>query len=643
MNLEGIVVKAMAKEPAERYQHADEIPVDLKAIKVRPGGIPRVSSPTVVAAGEPRRSRWRRALPWSLILMAVVVLLMAVWIFLRPTSLTQGPVTRFLVVPPSNERLVSRWGPRVALSPDGTRFVYVGFGEFYSQLYVRAMDQLEARSIPGTEDASAPFFSPDGQWIGFRAEGKLKKVALAGGPPRSIADAPSRVRGASWGPNDQIVFAATDNSGLSQVSAAGGVPQVISTPDIENGEAGHLWPEILPGGKAVVFTSWSGSLEGARIGVLSLETGEVKRLPVGGTYPRYANTGHLVYGGVDGSLVAVRFDLARLEVIGSPVPILEGIMVKREGSAEFTLSHNGSLVYLRGPADHGMLVMVDRRGMARPLMEKPGHFHEPRFSPDGQHIALTTLEGGSHNIWIYDLEQGTLSRLTFEEGASPAWTPDGSRVAFSNRAGTGGLFWISADGSSPAEPLLTAEHYQLDQGPWSPDGQLLVFTERNSTTGRDIWVLPLKGERTPRPFLQTQYMEVSPMLSPDGRWLAYGSNESGRYEVYVRAFPDSGGGKWQISTEGGTEPLWAPNGRELFYRSGDTMVAVVIEAEPMFRVGTRSVLFEVAYAHRVSATNYDIHPDGERFVMVKSEEVSPELIVVLNWFDELKRRVPGGK
>ncbi len=644
MALDGVIAKALAKDPDTRYQHVDEMPVDLKAIKASPSGISRVSTTTGVAAGAPPTARWRHALPWSLVvLMTVVAGIMTLWGLMRPTPSTRGPLARFVVTLPSRQQLVGVIGSEVALSPDGMHFAYVGVGVEGTQLFLRAMDQLDARPILGTEGARSPFFSPDGQWVGFFTERRLKKVALAEGPPLTIAEASGTARGASWGSNDVIVFNPIEGSGLTRVSAAGGVPELVTTPNVKDGEVDHRFPEILPGGNAVVFTIWTGSIEDAHIGVLSLKTGEVKRLRLEGTSPRYASTGHLLYGRADGLLLAVPFDLVRLEVIGPVAAILEDIMVEAGGDANFTISRNGSLLYFHSTLAL-RIVMVDRQGAAYPVSEELGSIATPRFSPDGGRIAITGIsEGGTEDIWVYDMEQGTLSPLTFE-GANtyPIWTPDCTRVTFSSdRAGTWDLFWKPADNSGPAESLLTAEHEQIADS-WTPDGQLLIFEETHPTTGRDIWVLPLEGKRTPWTYLQTPFDEWSPLVSPDGRWLVYVSDRSGRAEVYVGAFPDPRG-QWQVSSGGGKEPLWAPNGRELFYRSGSKIVAVAVEMEPVFTVGTREVLFEEPYMVHPLQTNYDIHPDGERFVMIKREEASPQLIVVLNWFEELKRRVPGGK
>jgi len=560
------------------------------------------------------------------------------------TSLTGGDITRFALAIPSSQRFVSASGPGIDLSPDGKSLVYTGQGEVHRQLYVRKMNQLEASPLPGTEGAYAPFFSPDSQWVGFFSGGKLKKVSLRGGPPLIISEISGTLHGASWDQNDIIIFG-VPGSGLSQVSSSGGTPQTITTINVEKGEYSHHGPDILPGGKAVLFTIWGGSLEDASIGLANLETGEVKLLLERGTCPRYAHTGHIVYGGADGSLLAVPFDLKRLEVTGPVISILDDINVTSGGSADFAFSRNGSLVYLKGFSSNRTLVLTDRKGNEQSLTREQRVFRAPRFSPDGKRMAVEIFDKRKYDIWVYELEQGPLTRLTFEwNNLYPVWTPDGRRVAFSsNRAGSYDLYWKQADGSGAAEPLFTAEFSQWEIS-FSPDGGLLVYREVHPDTGRDIWILPLEGERKPQPVLQTSFRECTPMLSPDGRWLAYTSDESGRNEIYVRAISDSGGGRWQVSTGGGTEPLWSWDGRELFYRSGNNIMSAAIETEPIFKVQTRKVLFGGDYEKNSSHTNYDIHPDNKRFVMIKSPlEMSTEMIVVLNWFEELKRLVPTEK
>jgi serine/threonine-protein kinase len=513
------------------------------------------------------------------------------------------------------------------------------------------MDQLEAVPIPGTEGAEVPFYSPDGQWVGFFTQDKLKKVALAGGPTATLCDLTGGNRsGASWGRDDTIIFSFL-GSGLLRVPATGGAPQPVTQLQVDKGEAGHRWPEILPGGKAVLFTVGTevNFLEGARIAVLDLNTGE-QRMLLEGTHPRYISTGHIVFARPN-SLWAVPFDPERLELAGSPAPLLEDIQVNGGGLANYTITEDGTLVYLpdTGGAEQ-RLVWVDRKGTAEALAAPPRNYGAPRLSPDGRRIA--TRIGG--DTWVYDISRDTLTRLTFEPGGSTvsAWTPDGNRVTYhGNRGESSGLFWKLADGSGPEERIVASEH-NVVPGAWSPDGKFFAFTESNNVTSDDLWVLSLEADpqrpgtgNKAQPFLKTPFDEGRPKFSPDGRWLAYISDESGRQEVYVQPYPGPGG-KWQISTEGGNEIVWARNG-ELFYRSGEKMMVVETTTQPTFSAGRPRLVFEGQYGIGLGGgAAYDVTPDGQRFLMVQGfagEGGARQIHVVLNWFEELRRRVPAAE
>jgi serine/threonine-protein kinase len=645
MELERIVDKALTKDPAARYQHTDDMLVDLRLLKDNITAF--LKSPIVKASAlsKPQAKPWKQALPWITTAIMAVIAGLAAWQWMRSPSEIKGKVSRFALAIPSNQRFISVTGQGIALSPDGSCLVYTGQGELGRQLYVRKMDELEASPILGTEGAYEPFFSPDSQWVGFVTSGSVKKVALRGGPSLTICEAPPSPAGASWSQDGTIVFG-TYNNGLFRVSSSGGVPQEITTPDVENNVTSHRWPEFLPGSKAVLFTIWTASLEAANIGIASLETGEVKLLFEGGTYPIYSSTGHIVYGGTDGSLLAVPFDHTHFQVTGPVTALLDNIDVKGGGPANFAVANNGSLVYLSGSSYNQLIVMVDRQGNEQSLTKELHGYRSPRISPDGEFVAVDLTDQGETNIWVYKLLHGPLTRLTFEgSNLYPIWSPDGKRVVFSsNREGTNDIYWKKADGSSAAERLLEAEFAQYETS-FTPDGKLLVYRESHPSTDMDIWILPLEGEREPRPILNTSYEERTPMISPDGHWIAFTSTESGQNEIYVRTFPDVGGGKWQVSIDGGTEPLWSINGKELFYRSRDNkIVSIEVETEPVFTPGYRKVLFEDIYVRRYQHTNYDIHPDNERFVMIKSsEKISTEMVVVLNWFEELLRLAPTEK
>ena len=619
------------------------------------------------AAATTSRARVRGALLWGLgaVLLGVAISGVALWNrrFVAPPQ----PVSRLVIALPPGQQLgvLNGTPPRaVALSPDGTRLAYVGIQGGTNQLFLRTMDSTETRPIPGSEGATMPFFSPDSQWVGFftgffmadAGDSKLKKVSVNGGAAVTLfdnADARLDVRdvaGASWGSQGTIVIGNLRGP-LLQLSDAGGTPQPVT--GAGKGEGGQFWPEFLPGGKAVLFTT--GTPASSQIAVLSLATGERRNL-VQGTDPRYAPSGHLVYL-QGGTLTAVPFDLRRLQVTGVAVPMVEGVLqgtvgIGSSGGADYSLSATGSLVFVPAAVQSVplRLVWVSRNGAEQPLAADAHAYLQPRLSPDGRRIAVGIAEKESQ-LWLYDLSRETLTRFTFQGSNNlvPFWTPDGKRIVFtSNKEGQRNLFWQLADGSGGLERLATSELLEIP-GAVSPDGQLLAFSEVNNHTQYDIWVLRLSGQsagsgpaRKAQPFLQTPANENAPQFSPDGRWLAYGSDESGRYEIYVQPYPGPGG-KWQISTEGGREPLWNRNGRELFYRNSSKLMAVEISTQPSFSARKPKVLFEGQYRSLPTSTpNYDVSADGQRFLMLKSIEQSGQINVVLNWFEELKQKVPTG-
>ena len=609
------------------------------------------------AAAKGLRVRWREILVWGVAsLLLAGFISMAVW-KLKPSSTSPPqPVTRTVInLAPGQQLAGLDSGPSVALSPDGTHLAYVASQGGAQQLYLRVMDTLDAKPIPGTEGAINPFFSPDGQLVGFFGDGKLKKVSISGGAALTLGDA-TRPYGANWGSRGMIAFVPSNGSGLQQVSDEGGMPQPLT--HLEKGELNHLWPEFLPGGKAVLFAAGSTSFNftNARVAVQSVGTGERRNLVQVGTNPRYAPTGHLVYA-QGGSLMAVQFDPQRLAITGTAVPVVEGVLQSPvSGAAQYSFSATGSLVYVPGgvQSNQSKLVWVSRNGAEQPLAAPARAYRGPRLSPDGHQVAVAIQEQESQ-VWLYDLSRETLTRLTFggTVNNNPSWTPDGKRIAFeSNKEGPLNIFWQLADGTGGLERLTTSEYVQVPHS-WAPDGQLLAYAEATSTTGYDIWMLRM-GEssagsgqvRKAQPFLRTRFDEAVPRFSPDGRWLAYVSNESGRNEIYVQPYPGPGG-KWQISTESGREPVWNRNGREVFYRSGDKMMAVEITTQPSFIMGKPRMLFEGRYRPTpATSPNYDVSPDGQRFLMLKpveQEQAAPTQInVVLNWFEELKRRMSSG-
>ncbi len=529
----------------------------------------------------------------------------------------------------------------MALSKDGSHLAYAATQGDTAQLYLRSMDQLEAKPIPETEDATHPFFSPDGQWLGFFAGGKLKKVSVSGGTPVILGNVYSPTVDADWRSDDTIAFA-QPSSGILQVSAAGGTPEALTNLDLDHGETAHFSPQFLPDGNTFLFTIQS--TEGDKIVVESLETGERKVVLEGAQSARYVPTGHLVYA-QGGTLMAVAFDLEQLEITGTATSILEDFMQigGANSKAHLAFSYTGTLVYIptRVGLQERTLVWVDRQGKTEPLAAPPrAGMRQPRLSPDGQRVIVQLPSRVGADLWIYDIRRDTLSRFTFQNGSYPLWTPDGKRITFqSDRlGGPSKMFWKAADGTGTEEQLLEGEFPHTAHS-WSPDGKVLAFSERSPASGGDIRILPLEGDRKPQVFLETPFNETGPVFSPDGRWLAYRSNESGRQEIYVQPFPATGA-KWLISTEGGEEAVWARSG-ELFYRNGDKMMAVDITTDPTFTSGTPKLLFEGEYFTYGPRAEYDVTPDGQKFLMIKTREQQvAELNVIQNWFEELKRLVP---
>ena len=654
--LRNILLRCLAKDPRQRVRDIGDVRLALE------GAFELVAADTSAPASGVR-ALGRRPLMLSLgmLLIGVAITSVGIW-FLRPaSSANPESVSRFTITLPADQPFTAGGRHLVALSPQGTHLVY----QANDRLYLRAIDQLSATPIQGTETepgfGRSPFFSPDGQWIGFWQGGELRKVAITGGAPVKLWEA-QIPWGASWGPDDTILYG-QGGAGIWRVSGQGGTPQRVVSVDEKKGESAH-GPQLLPGGRAVLFTlATGGGWNEAQIVVQLLDSGERKVVLRGGRDARYVETGHLVYAR-SGTLLAVPFDLGQLAVIGGPVPLVDGVSDagNTTGATHFSLSSNGSLIYAVGASlqgQEGRLVWVARSGAEQPLAAPPRLYENPRLSPDGGRAAVEVAAtatagggggggGGTDQLWVYDLARDTLTRLTFEGGDNEeaVWTPDGKRIAFeSNRDGVSGrIFWQLADSSGGLERLTGGDGNQAPSS-WSADGQLLAFGEFNPRTRHDIWVFRL-SDRKVEPFLRTPFAEGGAKFSPDGRWLAYVSNESGRPEVYVQPYPGPGG-KWQVSIDGGTEPVWSRNGRELFYRSGSRMMVVETTMQPSFSAGKPRMLFEGPYfttAFPTMTVSYDVSADGQRFLVVKATEAASrsaeQINVVLNWFEELKRRVP---
>ncbi len=649
--LDYIAKTCLGKDPDDRWQTARDLLRELKRVEAG-GATPAESAATIVPQ---HLALWQRPVPAAMAaLLLVAVTGLTAWNLMRPAP---PSVARFVVnTPPDGPLRVTVTFRDVALAPDGTRIVYQsGTSRATSQLYVRHLDQLEATLLRGTEGGMTPFFSPGGAWVGFTdLERNLKRVSVLGGPPVTIADVRPTPRGLSWGPDDTIVFATAASAGLLRVPAVGGEPEQLTTVDPDQGETNHWWPDVLPNGKGVLFTAWSGTDEGSRLAVVSLETREVTYLLPGGSHPQYSPTGHIVYG-VGGTLRAVGFDANSLTLTSdNPVPVLDNVNTKATGAANFSLSDTGSLVYVRGEGGVGTLrtlVWVDREGREEPVGLPPDAYQYARLSPDGTRIAVHIADLQNNDIWVSELARGTLTRLTTDAAGDfgPLWTPDGESIVFTSQRETPrGLFSRAFDGTGPVERLMTLdEDGFLDAGDWSPDGQSLIFWYVSRDTRANIGILSLEGEPSWEPLIQTEARELQPAISPDGGWIAYTSEQTGQPEVYVQRFPELGQ-RQQISTGGGSKPRWSPDGRELFYANGNTLMVVPIETEPSFRPGTPDTVFEGSDSLETLGLGFsDISPDGQRFLIVQSgaqtdegSAATAQIVLTENWFSELERLVP---
>ena len=709
--LQAIIEKALEKDRDLRYQSAAEIRADLKRLKrdtssgrslaaglprqIENGGVPTrwgqvpqplpsdgVSAASVgVASSEAQIANDRNLshpvdelpparsaalLPWAIVAVLMIVAAVALWTAWRAwRPVGPHPLVRLSV--DLGPDAMMGFNLTAAISPDGRRLVFPARGpDGKQQLATRLLDQAQATLLPGTENGRDPFFSPDSQWVGFFAESKLEKISVQGGAPVTLCDA-AFDSGASWGEDGTIIAALNNLSYLSRVPAAGGTPQPLAR--LGKGEVAHRWPQILPGGQAVLFTAFPGAvgIENSSVEVMPLQSGVPKTLVAGGYFGRYlpsnGGAGYLVYL-YQGVLFGVSFDPVRLEVQGTPIPLLEDVAANPvQGGGQFDFSGapsgRGTLVYLAGKeAAHTWPVLwLDSSGKMQPLIATPGAHATPRFSPDGRRLALATSTSSGIDIYIYELERRTMTRLTFGgHSRLPVWAPDGKHIAFQSSASGFGISWVRSDGSGEPQQLLASQYYI---GPWSfsPDGRRLAYWETNPETGSDLWTVTLETSDPdhpkagkPEPFLRTPSDELVPMFSPDGRWIAYRSNESGTSEIYLRPFPGGRGGKWQVSTGGGLFGVWSNNGRELFYETADDHIMVVdyLVNGDSFTLG-KPRPWSVEQIFCEGGSNLALAPDGKRFAVFPMPEGagpgkgSVHVTFLLNFRDELRRQIPAAR
>jgi Tol biopolymer transport system component len=557
------------------------------------------------------------------------------WKTLGPAA--AAPAIRFAIQPPAGfEFPVDSW-PAVVLSPDGSRMVVTaGPNREHLGLYGRTLDSVDLTPIPGAKNGFNPFFSPDGKWLAFTADQKLKRIPVAGGQPQVLAE--TEWGGGTWGPDDTIIYTPHYASGLWKLPAAGGKPEKLTEPDTKNGELGHWWPDVLPDGKHVVFTSFSTPIEKSRVMVYTIATGRQRVLVEGANFARVLSSGHLLYARANG-IAGVPFDLGRAEITGPEAPVLEGVFTYfTNGMAQISVAANGTLAFVpeKEARANSEVVWLDRAGKISPALPPARRYTDMTLSPDGRRLALT-IEDENRNVWVYDFDRGTLAPVTSGPASEfgPVWTPDGRRLAYAVENPVFRIFIKPPVVTAPEESLVGAEFDTVPMS-FSPDGQYFVFTVASPVTHSDLWIRRMDGKDSGKALVASKYEEEDAQISPDGKWIAYTSDESGPKEAYVQAFPEPAE-RWQISTGGATNLRWGGDSRQLFYTSVDPSRIMSIPLTPgaagSLSVGKPSVVYEGRFE------SYDLARDGRLLILRRDPAAPPASIhIVLNWFDELKSK-----
>ena len=632
-HLRNVLERCLEKDPRRRLRDIGDVRMEIERA--------REATPTAATQAAPTPSRMRRVglLLTVLVAGAAGALLTGL---LGPSPKAPTPL-RLSIPLPASQQVGMSDDSMLVFSPDGSSLVVPVIEDGRRWLVRRRLGEASSERIEGTEGARAPFFSPDGKWLGFISGDTLRKVAAEGGRPFALAEQHG-AGGAAWGEDDRILFAPMYTEGLFRIPAEGGEPERVTSPDRARGELGHWWPQILPGGRTAIFTAFCTPLDTSRVGAVDLETGEVRDVVEGGFFGRYVPSGHLLY--VKGArLFAAPFDPARAAMTGPAQSVLDDVYVAQtEALSLLDVSVDGTLAWVPGSvADpEREIVWVDREGRPQPAVPERRRYRGVSLSPDGKSL-VTAILGESLDLWTYSLGQGTLSRLTSGPRTEfhPYWARDGRSVLFVVDRPPFEIHRIGVGGSAGGEPLWETELDTIPTG-LSPDGRHVVYTLTEPDTGKNVWVAALDGSGPPRALRVSPYEEDFGTFSPDGRWIAYQSDETGRPEIYVEAFPGPGE-RHQISADGGVEPVWAHGSSEIFYRRGDEMRVVRTRTGSRFEFEPSRVLFTLSLDNMGnSARNYDVTPDGGRIVAVRVPDLdAPRRIdIVTHWLDELKRQVP---
>jgi serine/threonine protein kinase/Tol biopolymer transport system component len=650
--LERVVQHSLEKTPEQRFHSASDLAFAIEALSATStdsGARPTASLSTVTDRTNRKVLNSSRLWMITAAILTLGLIGLAAFVVFRRTRNDPLPVVRFDVAPLNKTGLSLIRYPAVTMSPDGSTLAFLANSDGVTRLYVRRRDDNDVKMIAGTEGALDASFSADGQWIAFVADFTLKKVPL-NGPVVSLTRVGDS-RGVSWMTDDSLVYTPDATGGVFQISANGGEARAITKVDEAKKERTHRWPQALPGAKAVLFTVGSldkpDDYDDSNIEAVVLATGERKLIIKGASVARYVPTGHLIFARA-GVLYAVGFDIDRLTVKGKPVPLLVGVAGdKTTGAVHFSISNDGTLAYLPGSSNSGgrSLTWVDKKGNPTAINVPPSQFNDVRISPDASRVALLQGSSMSGDVWVYDFARETLTRLTFNTiNATPVWSADSKYIYYASvnsGADETTILRRPADGSQDAEKVVTITH-QAYLKAILPDGETALLDAQRQTADANIFTVSLKPDAKPTALINTQFNEFGAAASPDGRWLAYQSNESGRPEIYVRELVGSGG-RWPISTGGGEEPRWSPDGKELYYRVNNQLIVVPVETGSSFHASTPGSLFNEVYDLRSnSGETYDVDPRGGRFLMIRppKEDASAQIRVVVNWFEELHRLVP---
>ncbi len=663
-NIRLLLRRCLEKDPSSRLRDAGDARIELEDMIA--GRI--IATPA--AAPQARRLPTLGAMLAGILLGILGV---GLWVWRQAQNSAPPPIVRFSFDLPPGQSMKPTWNAQLGFSPDGGTLAYSDNVGDTESTFIRQLGELDAKPLAGAPGMGIPVFSPDGRYLLLMdsMQMALKKAALSGGAPVFFANYDMAFRG-DWASDGYYYWTMHYFGPIVRTSVAGSKPEPVTELDLSRQERTHRHAQLLPGGKAIIFTVSAGgidSFDDARIDLYTLDTKRRKTLVQGGFSPRYLPSGHIVYARA-GNLYAVPFDMKNLEVTGPPLKVVENVLMStNSGSAQFDASRTGALAYATGKAEGGArtVIWVDRQGNSTPLPLPPRSYVFPRISPDGKQLAIE-VEGVNHDLYSYDFDRDVMTKLT-TDGLShaPVWSPDGKRIAFRSwRAGNMTMWWMPSDRSGPEERLTVVGARQSVVS-FSPDGHYLAYNQMDASGmgmesgemgmmggagmdagGMGVWILPLRGDTTPRPFARSKFTEGSGRFSPDGKWVAYCSNESGRNEVFVQPWPGPGP-KIQISSDGGTDPIWSRDSNELFYRNGDKMMAVSVVTQPAFKASKPQLLWEGRYSHGMSSScgppgttegSYDVTRDGRRFLMIKDldEDVaSSRIVVVLNFAEEMKR------